>query len=69
MLQDTEWNHVLKQKGIVSGPIQNEVEMTEEQIHEIVDKVMEDREAAKTMQELEEMEDDLEFLEDNRILE
>lgn len=72
MLEDTEWNHVLKQKGIINGPIKNEIEMTQDQIEEIVDKVLDKAQHGKAMEdcdldELEGLEDD--DLEDNRVLE
>lgn len=64
--EDTEWNDVLRQKGILP---QKEKEITEEQIIDIVERTVQekmnkDKLNEKTLDELDELEDE----EDERIL-
>lgn len=64
--QDTEWNDVLRAKGIIP---QKEKEITEEQIIDMVERTVQeklnkDHLIEKTLDELDELEDD----EDERVL-
>ena len=66
--EDTEWNAVLRQKGILP-PKPKEAEITEEQIIDIVERTVQqkmnkDHLEEKTLDELDELEDD----EDERVL-
>ncbi|KAJ3117929.1 Phosducin-like protein 3 [Phlyctochytrium bullatum] len=66
-LEDTEWNDALRAQGILPP---KEVEITEDAIEEMVDKVIKEKYGGKTLEdrtldELDELEDD----EDDRVLE
>jgi hypothetical protein len=71
--EDTEWNAVLRQKGIIP-PKQKEVEITQESIENMMDQVITSKMQGKQHEDrtLEELDDLLqcdELLEDDRILE
>jgi hypothetical protein len=63
-----EWDDVLRQKGIL--PPKEEIEVTEEQIVELMDRVIEEKYNGKSLEDrtLDEL-DELEDLEDDRVLE
>jgi len=67
--EDTEWNDVLRAKGILP-PKPKEAEVTEEQIQDMVDQAIRERTEGKaaedrTLDELDELEDEL----DERVFE
>ncbi len=71
--EDTEWNAVLRQKGIIP-PKQKEVEITQESIENMMDQVITSKMQGKQHEDrtLEELDDLLqcdELLEDDRVLE
>ncbi|KAH9245706.1 hypothetical protein BASA81_016784 [Batrachochytrium salamandrivorans] len=67
--QDTEWNDVLRDKGILP-PKPKELEITEDQIAEMIEKTVHERQYGKALEDrtLDEL-DELEDLEDDRVLE
>ncbi|KAJ3087927.1 Phosducin-like protein 3 [Quaeritorhiza haematococci] len=69
-MEDTEWNDVLRAKGILPPKPQQEAEITEDDLLDLVDKVIADKYGEKpleerTLEELDEVEDEV----DDRVLE
>ncbi|KAJ8329488.1 Proteolipid protein 2 [Batrachochytrium dendrobatidis] len=69
MSEDTEWNDVLRDKGILP-PKPKELEITEDEIAQMIDKTVHEMQHGKALEDrtLDEL-DELEDLEDDRVLE
>ena len=67
--EDTEWNDVLREKGIIPAKPKGDAEITEERLMEMVDKAIAEQQYGKAIEdrELDEL-DELEDVEDDEVL-
>ena len=69
-MEDTEWNDILREKGILGPKPKPADAIDEEQIVQIIEKTIREKEFGKAIEDrdLDEL-DELEDLEDDRVLE
>ncbi|KAJ3127060.1 Phosducin-like protein 3 [Nowakowskiella sp. JEL0407] len=68
-MEDTEWNDILRQRGIIPEKLPSELEISEQELEELVEKALEEKYGNNLEnKDLDEL-DDLEDEEDDRVLE